>query len=140
MSPNDNQEEILRRIDEEFRFYRQLGLGLSATILALSGVMFKAILEKLTFPLAHSCTTVFWFLALTMSVVAAICVQLCQYMGYQHMARRYFPPKNIEPSVWSKERWESGNCWFTACDWSVWISVLGVLLGFFASAYLWRYL
>ena len=137
---DDKLESLLAKIDEEFRFYRQLALGVSATLLALCGILFKIVLDKLTFPTAHGCMTTLWFFSLTVAGIGGIFIQVCNYMGYKHMARRYFPRKGMAAAVWSEKRWESGNRWFSAGDWSLWISVSGLILGFISTVYLRRVL
>jgi hypothetical protein len=140
----DGGEVALKKrhaIDEEFRLYRQSNLALSATLLALSGLLFKVIIDIPTFPIAHTCLTFFWFTSLTISAISAVGVQVCHVMGYKNMARRHYPPEPEKDknaiSEWREKYWKIGNAWFTGEDVCVWISIAGILIGFLSTASLW---
>lgn len=126
-----------RAIHEEFRFYRQSGLALSATLLVLCGTLFKVMLDKLTLPISYSCSNVLFFVSITISIISAIAIQLFHFMGYKNMARRHFPAQGKNENEWANERWVISNKWFKSGDTSVWISVVTLLIGFFTVVYIW---
>ena len=140
MSPPKEVIDEIRAIDEEFRFYRQSNLALSATLLALSGLLFKVIIDIPTFPITHTCLTFLWFTSLTISAISAVGVQVCHVMGYKNMARRHYPESENDKdamSKWRKKYWKRGNVWFAGEDVCVWISITGILIGFVSTASLW---
>lgn len=126
-----------RAIHEEFRFYRQSGIALSATLLVLCGTLFKLALDKMTFPISYTCINILLFVSLAISIISAIAIQLCHFMGYKNMARRHFPPKDVDSTKWANKLWIISNQWFKSGDTSVWVSVITLLIGFFTLVYLW---
>ncbi|MBI4654830.1 MAG: hypothetical protein HY752_07555 [Nitrospirae bacterium] len=134
---NKMEMEEIRAIHEEFRFYRQSGLALSATLLVLCGTLFKLYFDKLTFPISYTCINISLFLSLSISIISAVSIQICHFMGYKNMARRHFPPAGFDQTKWANDRWTTSNRWFKVGEISVWVSAISLLIGFFTSVYLW---
>lgn len=88
---NDEQQEPhldYKLVDENYRTYRQSGLGLSATVIALSLLILKWAASG--YP--HPCSLTFYIQCtlVAFTIGAAISIQWFHYQGYKKQSRYYF--------------------------------------------------
>jgi len=118
--------------DIEYRYYRQSGTALSATIITFSTVMIGWSLQAAknyeTIKGYYYPQILFYLLA----VISAFLIQLFNYFGYQHQARRNYEKPNTARNVMQK-----ANRWFTKMDRSVIISCIFLAIGFMATVVTW---
>lgn len=132
---NDAELKIAGYMDEQFRVYRQSGLGLSATIITLSVLIIKEVLDALTIirPETFANTRFLVYAVLIFafaSILTGFFIQFFHFLGYMHHAKRFYPEKNIDAVRWKDQKWKIGNKYFSYGDKSVFYSSGFLLLSF----------
>ena len=109
-------------IDEDFRNYRQTGIGFSATIIALSllimhwvGPTPEGIAQFIS--LGNSC----------LAIISAVSLQWAHYRGYVSRVK----------SMSGKRQLINANSWFALADRAANLSALALLAAFSAAVTLW---
>lgn len=84
----DNEKEI----DASFNTYRQSGLGLSATLIALDVLMAKVLFREVVHPSTSRCLfTLAGCLAFLVAILSSVFIQVFNYWGQMLKAERWFP-------------------------------------------------
>lgn len=92
--------EIRRLIDEEYRMYRQSGLGLVAILITLAGFMLKwssSLAHHVQWH--HRCLVLAQVILLAGGIAVSVGVQFCHYIGYRDQARKYYPAPGEDPAA-----------------------------------------
>ena len=84
---------MVSNLDEEFRYYRQGGTGLSATLIALSSSLIYWQRKNLFPPsqAASPCVCYVWLqlAILGIVVILSVGIQFVTYLGYKYQANAY---------------------------------------------------
>jgi hypothetical protein len=72
-----------------------------------------------------------------LGIVAALAIQVFNYVGLKRQADRYFPLHDAKPDVWFQGKTISANEWFTLAQKSLWISIALSSIGFLLGISLW---
>ena len=140
-------EDLLEDLHKSHRQYRIAGIGLSATLIAVSGATIAQLPDFGASPFAKLSI----LLSLGVSILAAILVQFCNYLGQQLVARNayliwgyYVMAGNLveqrenddsrasekrENKRKAQENWDKSIWWFDRSDAMVWVAVIASIVG-----------
>ena len=129
-------QEIWKRIDEDHRLYRQSGLGISATAIALFVLLFQGLRSGIQCPSLREYLTVLWLGVLVLGIGSALLVQVFHYFGYKTFAERWFP-QNLQDTDWANKQKRHSDRQFLLAHWMLRGTLALLVVAAGLSALLW---